>query len=589
MPTLIQDFQQQGLDFHLELETTGGEMPTFQLLAQLDPVEPAASLLRLTIRANETPGDGLLKLSWFLPAVDMHGLVYFPPSPADMGSLPYWWGKKRTSAFSSLPFFTFYHRGGENRFAIGLLDQLTETGVNYEMSEQKAGYTFTLSKPVFFKDGELEEVVFLTRSPIPWQAVVKAYREFVDREWPQPRLPVPPAAFQPAFCTWTAIHHDVSQEWIVENARVAAELGFKTWITDDGWFTEKASFANYAYAGDWEPSLPKFPDFAGHVRQLQEMGFRYLLWVGPFQVGLKSRAAGQATGLLQKPIQRLEFANLSPRKKQIGERITHMLENLMTSFHLDGFKLDFIDSIDPEEIPPDPDYRTAGEGLYAILSQAIDHLRAINPEVLIEFRNSYTNLASRRYGNLYRASDVPVNFALNRWQVTLERLLTPDRAVLLDPALWHPGDSDENVAVTLINTITSVPMVSVDLLKYPASHLELIRRWIGFYNAHLDTIVHGEFIPEFQRGFLPVIRFHGKGERILGLYEDFPLHIGEGPLPVWVLNASSRPWIDLLPDDFSGAYHVLTLDKYGRAISDRVIRFPVSRLEVEPGGSLEIF
>ncbi len=84
---------------------------------------------------------------------------------------------------------------------------------------------------------------------------------------------------------------------------------------------------------------------------------------------------------------------------------------------------------------------------------------------------------------------MPVNFALNRWHVALERLLTLDRAILLDPALWHPQDTDENNAVTLINTIISVPMVSVDLQKYKKNHLDLIRYWIGFYKEHRDTII----------------------------------------------------------------------------------------------------
>jgi alpha-galactosidase len=208
--------------------------------------------------------------------------------------------------------------------------------------------------------------------------------------------------------------------------------------------------------------------------------------------------------------------------------------------------------------------------------------------VLIEFRNSYTNLASRRYANLYRASDVPVNFSLNRWQVAMERLLTPDRAVVLDPALWHPDDTDENVAVTLINTIISVPMVSVDLLKYPKTHLDLIRYWIGFYCDHLDTIIHGEFLPEFLRGFLPLIRFTGPKERIIGVYEDYPIQITEGPLPLWILNASSRPYIDVLPDAFSSLRQVITRDKFGRIKSQELVQFPTGRLSVEVGGSLEI-
>jgi len=159
---------------------------------------------------------------------------------------------------------------------------------------------------------------------------------------------------------------------------------------------------------------------------------------------------------------------------------------------------------------------------------------------------------------------------------------------VLDPALWHPHDTDENVAVTLINTIVSVPMVSVDLQKYPQTHLDLIRYWIGFYREHLDTLVHGEFRPEFLRGFLPVIRFTGPNERIIGVYEDYPIRIDEGPSPLWILNASSRPYIDTLPDAFLGRHLVITRDKFGSITSQASLQFPTARLSVEVGGSLEI-
>jgi alpha-galactosidase len=284
----------------------------------------------------------------------------------------------------------------------------------------------------------------------------------------------------------------------------------------------------------------------------------------------------------------MQYANLSPWKKETGQIISSLLENLMREYGLDGFKLDFIDAVRPDIVPEQCDFSSAGEGIYSILSQVIDHLASIKSDVLIEFRNAYANLASRRYGNLYRASDVPINFALNRWQVALERLLTPDRAVLLDPALWHPQDSEDNVAVTLINTIVSVPQVSVDLLKYPQSHLDLIRYWIGFYRDHQDTIIHGEFAPEFHRGFLPVIRFTAPNERIIGLYEDYPVQIADGALPLWILNASSRPFIDLLPDSFFGQHLVITRDKFGKITSRKNIRFPTPHLFVEVGGSVEI-
>ena len=249
-------------------------------------------------------------------------------------------------------------------------------------------------------------------------------------------MPVLEHAFDPVFCTWTAIHHDVSQEWVQRNARLAADLGFGTWLTDDGWFTDKAACADYGHAGDWEPCITKFPDFAGHVRAVQEMGLRYVLWVAPFMIGDESGAA-------------------------------------------------------------------------------------------------------KRYAHL-------------------------------------------------INTIVSVPMVSVELDRYPQSHLDLIRTWIGFYLAHRDTIVHGAFAPEFHLGRVPLIRFTGKAERIIGLYDDVAFPLGEGPTPLWILNASPHPFVTLLPDGFAGPHTVITRDKFGNVVAQETVTFPTPRLKVEVGGSLEM-
>ncbi len=582
---------QHGIEYTINIDIPNPEAASVQIEAVAKKELPDTSIVKISVhrKSGQPLSDGKLSIRWELPVIDMHGMLYFPPSPEDMSRLPFWWGHKVSCANASLPFFVFYNRNSHNRFAFGLLNQVVETSFDFEMSELKASYFFQVQSPIISGlNGTWEGELYLSRANLPWQKIVSDYTGFVDASWPQTRLEVPSEAFNPVFCTWTAIHHNVDQEWVLKNASLAAELGFKTWITDDGWFTENASFADYSYTGDWKPASKKFPDFAGHVQQVQKMGFKYLLWVAPFMIGQSSAAAKTYAHLLQKPIERLNFANLTPWKEEVSQIIGGLLENLMNLYNLDGFKLDFIDSVSSGEMPENADYDSAGEGVYKILSEAVDRLIHIKEDVLIEFRNPYANLTSRRYANLYRASDVPVNFPLNRWQVALERLLTPDRAVVLDPALWHPNDTDENVAVTLINTIVSVPMVSVDLQKYPKTYLDLIRYWIGFYLEHLETIIHGEFHPEFLRGFLPVIRFTGQKERIIGVYEDYPIQLNEGPLPLWILNASSRPFIDVLPNTFSGMHLVITRDKFGNITSRKSMQFPISCLFVEVGGSLEI-
>ncbi len=583
-----------GLEFTFTIESSNGLPLDISLAAEPATNLPDTYLVRFNAqaRAGEPFTVRDLSIVWSMPAIDMHGFYAGPPAPDELAKLPYWWLCKQACANTGFPFIALFHRGGDNRFAFGLLDQLTETALDGELSEATRAYRFHWHKPIGQANviaQQWQEALFVSAARRPWPDVLRAYAQTVDREWPQPRLPEPDYAYDPVFCTWTAIHHDVSQEWVLRNARLAAGLGFGTWLTDDGWFTGQASFADYRYTGDWEAYQPKFPDFAEQVRAVQALGLRYVLWVAPFMVGDASRAARRHAHLLAEATTPRRFRNLSPRRAETCQVVSDLLERLMRDYELDGLKIDFIDSIAFDNpMATDTDYRTLGEGIYDILSAAIDRIQAIKPGALIEFRNTYTNLASRRYANLYRASDVPLNFALNRWQVTMLRLLVPDRAVHLDPALWHPDDSDENVAVHLINAICTVPTVSVELDRYPQRHLDLIRYWIGFYQAHRETIIHGQFAPDIRLGHVPLIRFTGAAERIIGVYDDVAFAAGAGVLPLWILNASTRPFVELSPDDLAGPNRVCTRDKFGRVVGEHAVTFPIARLPVEVGGSLEI-
>ncbi|MGH2560326.1 MAG: glycoside hydrolase family 36 protein [Thermomicrobiales bacterium] len=570
------------------------------LRAETESVESGVDgcVIHLTIETE--PGRRFelheLSLEWTVPIVDMHGL-YFGGNPrTELFSLPFWQFEKTICANTGLPFLALIHRTGENRFAFGLADQLTETRLQAHLSEATRCYHFTVRKPVSGESGAggipvtgcWQEVVFVSRNTAPWSEVLRQYTTVVDGSSKEPAMPVSEVAFAPVFCSWTAIHHDVSHDWVMRQAPLAAELGFGTWLTDDGWFIEEGRFADYGYAGDWEPCAAKFPDFKAHVAAVQDLGLRYVLWVAPFMVGKESQAARRYQHLLIPGQARERFDNLSPWQPETKQIVADLLKGLVAAYGLDGLKIDFLDAVTNHGSRPlGADGASFGERLYRILADAVDQVLHIRPDLLIEFRNSYTNLASRRYANLYRSSDVPLNFTLNRWQVVMLRLLAPDRAVHLDPALWHPNDTDDNVAVHLINCLVGVPMVSIELDRYPRSHLDLIRHWIGFYNEHRRTLIHGAFKPALHLGHVPAIYFASEEETIAALYDDVPLKLDPAPR-LSLLNASTRPYVEISGGGLEGAYQVVERDKFGRLASEQDVVFPQAHLDVEVGGCVEL-
>ncbi len=590
MQHVLQRVQVAGLEFEFDLAVEAAAPVQAHSAVAPSPDDPDTYLIRFSAACagGEQFSAGELALRWQVPLIDMHGFFAGSPWHMDLIGLPFWEVEKSSAANHGIPFAAVFHRSGEGRYAFGFIDQLAETDLSCTLSESSRNYHFHWRKPACAHVDHYHETFFVSCARRPWPELVALYRAALDAEWPQPRLPVPACAYDPVFCSWTAIHHDVSQEWVLRNPRLAADLGFGTWLTDDGWFTDKASFADYRYTGDWQPCAAKFPDFAGHVRAVQDLGLRYVLWVGPFMIGDESWAAERYAHLLHAHDDRLHYSQLSPWYAATTDIVGDLLERLIEDYRLDGLKLDFIDAVAPGPRPQDADYATLGEGLYAALGGAVERVAAQHPNLLIELRNSYTNFAGRRYGNLYRASDVPFNFGWNRWQAAMLRLLVPDRAVHLDPAIWHPEDSDENVAVHLINLICSVPMVSIELDSYPQSHIDLVRHWIAFYQAHRQAIVQGCFEPLLRLGHVPLIRFGDQKETIVGVYEDFAFTLAVDPLPLWLLNATTRPYLELLPGGIQGPHRLTCYDKFGRTLGDSRVSFPLDRLPVEVGGYVRI-
>lgn len=571
-----------------------------ELSCDVEALDEQTSILSIKVKnlGEEALELQRLTLEWAVPLVDMHGL-YFGGSPTfELSHLPFFRRQRTVAANTGFPYIALSHRDGRARAAFGLLDQQNEVTLHSFLNEQTRCYHFTLDKPgtdngqtLVIKD-EWTERLFISShdlgetSPL-WFETLAQYRNWVDEHINPNLMPVPGAAFDPVFCSWTAIHHDVSHDWLIRNLTIAKDLGFKTLITDDGWFlpSDKGLFGDYRHVGDWTPEPSKFPDFKAHVAEVKALGFRYLLWVAPFMIGFDNAKAETYKHLLTSGQARERFHNLSPWKDETKVVVTRLLTELLETYDLDGFKIDFIDSLKPtSERTANSSKATLGERMFETLKHVMNELQKTKPELLIELRNSYTNLASRSYGNLFRSSDVPVNPGLNRWQAVLLRLLAPDRAIHTDPGLWHPEDSDENVAVHLINLLAAVPMVSIELDVYPELHLRLLHTWIGFYNEHKDTLVRGSFDPVFKNGSNPLIRFSSAEKTIIALYDDVPITLDDAE-HIWLLNASTQAFVWL--ENATGSYNVNTRDKFGKLQAQAQVRQP-RKLEVEIGGSLEL-
>ena len=94
---------------------------------------------------------------------------------------------------------------------------------------------------------------------------------------------------RPVLCTWYSFHQDLVVADLLEDARIAGELGIGTIIIDDGWQTTDAAREDGS-CGDWQVERRKIPDPRGLVHELEELGLRTLWWIGTPLIGYRSRA-----------------------------------------------------------------------------------------------------------------------------------------------------------------------------------------------------------------------------------------------------------------------------------------------------------
>ena len=86
---------------------------------------------------------------------------------------------------------------------------------------------------------------------------------------------------------WYNFHQNVFAKDIEAELEIAAKLGMKTIIVDDGWQTDDTN-RGYAFCGDCDISRRRFPDMAAHVKRAHALGVKYMVWYSVPFIGHKS-------------------------------------------------------------------------------------------------------------------------------------------------------------------------------------------------------------------------------------------------------------------------------------------------------------
>lgn len=595
---------------------------------QVEPIvlDDDTALLHIHVSHHDGKQFALhnLKVSFQLSGVDIHGSWDSQASPVQVqrqqmmpAGPPTMRGDGTVAANQGVPLKMLLARSGQNRWLVGTVDQEDETRIDIRPDMRTGTYAITVQKlpapmpmrpfgppppgPPIMKGPHLalqtnsyEERVYLSRAQVDWYDAVQSYVRTCDSITGFTCPSIPDAAYEPVYCTWYAVFKDVTAAWAEHAARTAADLGFRTFIVDDGWFTAHVQRFGYHYAGDWQVEGSRFPDMATHVRCVQDMGLKYVLWVAPFMVGLQSRTIqDMADHVIPNErgtfLEMLGFQNLCPRNAHVREHVQRTLLQLMDAYGLDGFKLDFVDSVALKPCPLGHahDIETTGRAMHRALLDIYEALRAQNAKVLIEFRQAYANLAMRDCATMYRAFDVPFDFDANRWNITMTRAVAGDVPVHLDPAYWRPDELNENVARHMITAMFAVPMVSVDFERLPQEHLQIVKAWLDYYHAHKPLLAHGQFKPLMANGGLPALLLYRGRQAVLGVFDEAvpPIDLPPDTEELHVLNGGNEARVRLWIDGVQGAFEGEVFDLFHKSANRTSPRsLETLALEIPVGG-----
>ena len=449
----------------------------------------------ITLPQSEVPKR--TKFDWQIATIESFGV--WGPLINDKRSLtPCWAMRKTTSRLAfGMPILEIFSKKDTNHWCFASSDTSTPMSIAVGAHEEGAVIDVrvelftTLTAPL----KEYKATWRIDTRPVPFYDAIYGVSNWWEKDLGLKPAHVPDAAKMPMDSLWYSFHQVLDVEGIVEECRLAKPLGMDTVIIDDGWQTEDNS-RGYAYCGDWEVAHSKMGDMKELVDRLHEIGIKVMLWYSVPFVGIHSKKYHEFKDMLLNSWNDKSAFALDPRYKLVRDYLIGNYVNAIKEWGLDGLKLDFIDffALTDEAIKPDDrrDFVSLEEGIDCLMTEVKDKLTALNPEILIEFRQGYVGPAIRKYGNMLRVADCPSDSFTNRVGVIDLRLTSGSTAVHSDMVMWNVNESVEVAALQIASIIYGVPQVSVKLCEISDQHKQMIEFYLGFWRKNRDVLLDGK-------------------------------------------------------------------------------------------------
>lgn len=507
---------------------------------------------------RQTVGDGVATVGWELrrddgqpvtlrrltvdyrmPLVDLYRL--WPTSGIAANSvfldLP-WSIDAYSSAASYDPVLLGLNADGVNTFSVGFADTALETRISGKLGrshpDAEAGFTSHVYHARFerpcvegmvFRSEVVRDALFVSSRREEWFLSLGRYAAFVDQTRGFAGHLVRERALEPMWHSWYAFENEISQDRMESQIAPAKELGFGTMQLDAGWNTGREWTSE---EGRYDPNRDRFPDFERLMGKIKDGGLVPVAHWSPPWLGARAPNRDALAPAVQGTTDfwRSQVDHLCPRTPATISHIVDSARHMVADLGFGGLWYDFVDSM-PVAAGCDGShehvYETNGEAWTAILDACARAAWEADPDCLLIFRRSHANIHNKPYLTHLWPADAPFDYTKNRREVVAMRAY--GRGVLTHACCtcWSPDESEAVVARHLASVVLAgVPAISIDLQRFPESHLDGIKRWLAFYRQHRHALMEGEMQPLVFMPPSAVVRVEGPQEAFVGYFEGLP-------------------------------------------------------------------
>ena len=530
--------------------------------------------------------NDIFTFSWSTP---MTGIMYqWTPSCGLSRNISADWAAGFPAMISkSAPLCSFYDGEGVNHYTWALSECQKLTSIQNGVIEENGCLRcrFTLGTFQFTNRYETTLTLRVDTRNIPLYEAVSSAAAWWEQDLGMTPAEVPAAAREPAYSFWYSYHQDMTDREVEEECRRAKALGFHVCIIDDGWQTEDNS-RGYAYCGDWEPAPSKFPDMAAHVERVHQIGMKYVIWYSVVFVGYKSKNFDRFQDKLLRRIDGLNTGVLDPRYREVREFLLDIYKTALRDWNLDGFKLDFIDtwSDQPGDAPynENMDIPSLQDAVQVFMTTVMQELKAIKPDILLEFRQGYIGPLMKTFGNMFRVGDCPNDYLSNRVGVLDLRMMMGRQAVHSDMLMWHRDEDAEKDALQIISIMFGVMQYSARLDNITPRVEKMSKFWLDFLNTHRYTRLDGALRVYDAHQLYTWAQSVSEEECIAAVYANEKCIHPEPMDTVWIANGSGA---NRVLAELQGHYQVTIFNCCGETQQKFDLDFQgITTLAVPEGG-----